>query len=151
MAGAVDLVLHAGDIGDYQVIRLLARGGAAVVAVLGNNDVAEKWPAAQTRQLARLPHVVGVRVAGGVLFIEHGHKAGRVAERHRLLRRRYPQARAVVYGHSHRLCCDTQAEPWILNPGAGGRARTGGGASCLTLRVTQAGRWQLDTHRFPLA
>ncbi len=151
LAATVDLVLHAGDIGDYGVLCLLAQGGAPVVAVLGNNDVAAKWPAAQKGHLAQLPPVARVLLKGGLVVVEHGHTAGRVAERHRRLRGRYPDARAVIYGHSHRLCRDTEAVPWVLNPGAAGRARTGGGASCLTLRVTPSGRWQLELHRFPLA
>lgn len=149
LARASDLVLHAGDIGDYGVVRVLAAGGAPVLAVLGNNDVAAKWPADQIPELARLPAVAGAQVPGGLLILEHGHKAGRVADRHALLRRRYPAARAIVYGHSHRLCCDTGVRPWVLNPGASGRSRTRGGASCLTLRVTSSGRWQLRAHRFP--
>lgn len=148
LADEVDLVVHAGDVGDHAVLQRLEQGGAAVVAVLGNNDVDAKWPAGQRRFLARLTAVAWTRLSGGLLVIEHGHRAGRVADRHALLRRRYPDARAVIYGHSHRICCDTSASPWVLNPGAAGRAQTWGGASCLTLRVTSAGRWRLHTHRF---
>jgi putative phosphoesterase len=148
LATESDLVLHAGDIGDYGVLRDLGGGGAPVVAVLGNNDVGTKWPVAQRRQLARLPLVAKASLKGGLLVVEHGHRAGRVADRHRLLRVRYPDARAVIYGHSHRLCCDTETRPWVLNPGAAGRARTQGGATCLTLRVSPQGRWRLQVHRF---
>jgi hypothetical protein len=42
---------------------------------------------------------------------------------------------------------DRDALPWLLNPGAGGRARTGGGPSCLLLDT--GGDWQITELRFP--
>jgi predicted phosphodiesterase len=63
------------------------------------------------------------------------------------LRQRHPDARLIVYGHSHRLCCDLDAQPWVVNPGAAGRARTFGGASCLVLRIQDNG-WHIEAYRF---
>jgi hypothetical protein len=54
----------------------------------------------------------------------------------------------VLYGHSHRLLQDFAAEPWILNPGAAGRARTGGGPSCLVLEAG-IGAWRVGAWQFP--
>ena len=54
----------------------------------------------------------------------------------------------MVYGHSHRLCIDRSAQPWVANPGAAGRARTFGGPSLLLL-VAQRGTWSLREQRYP--
>ena len=43
------------------------------------------------------------------------------------LRAAHPQARGIVYGHTHRLLIDRSEEPWVLNPGAAGRIRNGSG------------------------
>lgn len=143
---ACDMAVHAGDIGNWQIIEVLHSRCDSVQAVLGNNDVAAKWPAEQRDRLAAIPWSLSVNLPGGVLAVEHGHRAGSVATRHQKLRERYPQARAVVYGHSHRLIADLEREPWVLNPGAAGMARTFGGASCMMLKI-DGDDWQLETVR----
>jgi uncharacterized protein len=67
--------------------------------------------------------------------------------RHARLRAAYPSARAIVYGHSHRLVVDDALTPWVLNPGAAGRARTYGGPSCLVLEANVRS-WHVEIHRF---
>ena len=57
-------------------------------------------------------------------------------------------ARAVVYGHTHRLLCDQLEEPWVLNPGAAGQVRTFGGPSCLVLHAEPLA-WHVESIRFP--
>jgi predicted phosphodiesterase len=84
---------------------------------------------------------------GGELVVVHGDRAGPVGSRHDWLRRRYPAARAVVYGHSHRLTCDQAAFPWVLNPGSAGRTRTYGGPSCMVLAIDR-NEWLIETLRF---
>ncbi len=142
-----DIAVHAGDIGNAAVLRGLEPRSGKIVAVLGNNDVASKWPATDRALLQDLPTTAELELPGGVLCIEHGHRVNPVAVRHTKLRQRHPQARAILYGHSHRLNCDLEATPWVLNPGAAGRSRTFGGPSCLVLH---AGRrdWRLEEHRF---
>jgi putative phosphoesterase len=144
-----DIAVHAGDIGDLGVLEALRPRLRRVIAVLGNNDTPARWPPGQGAAAARLPACVQLRLNGGMLVVEHGHRAGSVAGRHRTLRERYPQARLVVYGHSHRLCRDVDEMPWVVNPGAAGRTRTFGGASCLVLRI-EGQQWDIETHRFRL-
>ena len=126
--------------------RLLAACGE-VIAVLGNNDVAAQWPAHQHDQLADLGERARIELPGGTLAVRHGPRVHPVAARHGKLRSRHPDCRAIVYGHSHQLLVDQDAAPWVLNPGAAGRARTNGGPSCLLL---DAGirQWRLKPLRF---
>lgn len=102
-----DLILHAGDVvaGDF----LDELGGfAPTVAVLGNNDADLLGLLPETRVLT----------AGGVT-IAMVHDSGARAGRERRLRRRFPTADLVVFGHSHIPVdspgCDDQ---WLFNPGS---------------------------------
>jgi len=70
------------------------------------------------------------------------------SRRHARLRAAHPTARAVLYGHSHRLLQDSTSAPWLLNPGAAGRARSNGGPSCLVLEAG-VGEWRITSYRFP--
>ncbi|MEQ8496532.1 MAG: metallophosphoesterase family protein, partial [Gammaproteobacteria bacterium] len=82
------------------------------------------------------------------LVVVHGHQWPRAGTRHAKLRARWPAARAIVYGHSHRRIVDNDHAPWVLNPGAAGRARTYGGASWLGLAVDRD-CWQVAEGEFP--
>ena len=84
-----DLVLHAGDVVTGDLLEELATF-APVHAVLGNND---------TDLVGRLPEqrcftVDGVRIA---MVHDSGPAKGREAR----LKRRFPAADVVVFGHSH--------------------------------------------------
>jgi len=84
-----DLVLHAGDVVTGDVLEELA-GFAPTLAVLGNND----------GELAgRLPAERSFTVEGLTIAMVHdsGARQGREAR----LRRRFPAAEVVVFGHSH--------------------------------------------------
>ncbi len=142
-----DLVVHAGDIGTPEVLAALQPRSGRVIAVRGNNDTLLQWPRGSEGLLRELPEQVRLELPGGILAIEHGHRVLPAALRHARLRERHPHARAVVYGHTHRLAVDTEAEPWVLNPGAAGRIRTYGAPSCLVLDV-QDGHWAVDIHAF---
>lgn len=146
LVAGCDLAVHGGDIGSADVLAALQPCSGRVHAVTGNNDVAAKWPPDEHGLLARIPPVARVSLPGGDLVIVHGHRLP-ANDRHRRLRALYPDARAIVYGHSHRLIADRDAEPWVLNPGAAGRARTYGGPSCLVLGAA-ATRWVVAIHRF---
>lgn len=137
------VVVHAGDIGNATVLRTLRARHERVIAVRGNNDTPAKWPAKDARCLGALPAAARLRLPGGILAVVHGDRHNPAARRHARLRREFAGLRAVVYGHSHRLVCDDSRLPWVLNPGAAGRVRTGGGASCLLLLATAAG-WQVS-------
>lgn len=142
-----DLAVHAGDIGGADVL-LALKPRRQVVAVRGNNDVAEKWEAHEIHVLDTLPQEAVLDLPGGRLVVLHGEDAGPVAGRHEELRRRYPNARAIAYGHSHQLEIDDRELPWILNPGAAGRTRTYGGPSCLLLECRDDA-WTVEPLRLP--
>jgi len=146
-AARCQLVVHGGDIGDPAVLAALRAAGPEVLAVRGNNDLPGKWPADQHACLAALPEQLQVPLPGGVLAVEHGHRVNPAARRHARLRHRHPDARAILYGHSHRLVVDRDAAPWVLNPGAAGRARTFGGPACLLLEAGEH-HWRITVRRF---
>jgi putative phosphoesterase len=141
-----DLAVHGGDIGNAGVLERLRPRQRRVIAVIGNNDLPRKWPPEQWRVLNGLREHEALALPGGTLAIIHGHQVA-VRHRHERLRRRFPHVRAIVYGHSHRLIADRDAEPWVLNPGAAGRARTFGGPSCMVLDAAEH-RWELRIERF---
>ncbi|HEX6340684.1 metallophosphoesterase family protein [Umezawaea sp.] len=103
-----DLVLHAGDVCVAPVLAELAEY-APVRAVLGNNDgpdVAD-WGAPETQEL----EVEGLRVA---MVHDSGQATGRTAR----MRRRFPDADVVVFGHSHIPMDVTGDGVRIFNPGS---------------------------------
>jgi putative phosphoesterase len=104
---AADVILHAGDVVVGEVLDELA-GFAPVHAVLGNND---------HELVGVLPETLVVTLGGVRIGMVHdsGATTGRAAR----LRRRFPDAGVVVFGHSH--------VPWheqgvdgqlLLNPGS---------------------------------
>jgi putative phosphoesterase len=97
----VDLILHAGDVCVPSALEELA-GLAPVRAVLGNNDgpdVAD-WGAPERLELT----LEGLRIA---MIHDSGQAAGRSAR----MRRTFPDADLVIFGHSH--------IPWdVTDPGA---------------------------------
>lgn len=147
IVAACDVAVHAGDIGGAAVLRALRPRGGRVVAVRGNNDEPWCWPPGDLEALSALPRVASLELPGGCLVVLHGHRGGLPPGLHARLREIHPRARAIVYGHSHRLVCDTEREPWVLNPGASGRSRTFGGPSCLVLHASEA-RWEIRVQRF---
>ena len=105
---AVDLILHAGDLMRLPVLRQLESYGP-VVAVYGNVDDREVR--------AALPEVASVD-AGAVTF-GLVHDAGPAKGRLARLRRRFPEANAVVFGHSHIPLHETSSDGFqIFNPGS---------------------------------
>lgn len=147
VALACDLVVHTGDVGGRSILDQLAAGSrGAPLAVAGNNDTPRHWGDDGPDAIDDLPRAAALDLPGGRLAVVHGHRL-RARDRHRRLRAAYPDAAAVVYGHSHRLSVDRDARPWILNPGAAGRARTYGGPACLVLDAGRD-RWEVVVHRF---
>ncbi len=105
MADDADVVLHAGDVVDAAVLHALS-DRATVHAVLGNND-----------RGIRLPEVLQVELAG--VPVAMVHDSGPRAGRERRLVRRFPQARVVVFGHSHMpLVQDGEGGQLLVNPGS---------------------------------
>ena len=141
-----DIAVHAGDVGNAQVVQAMQPKLGQVYLVKGNNDVASKWPAEQKSVLAQLQECITLELMGGQLVVLHGHKQNPVAARHSVLRKLFCTARLIVYGHSHRLCLDQDHAPWVVNPGAAGKARTYGGASCVVLHISPD-HWRLESIR----
>ena len=137
-----DVIVHAGDIGAAAVLRELRMAAPEVLAVRGNNDVAGKWEG-NRRELATLPNEVVLAAPGGHVVVVHGHRVLPARDRHARLRALHPEARAIVYGHSHRRVLDLEETPWVINPGAAGKARTFGGPSACILTVGPR-RWRIE-------
>jgi putative phosphoesterase len=104
----VDLILHAGDICTAAVLDELA-AFAPVRAVLGNNDGADV--------VARgVPQVLRMELDG--LPVAMVHDAGPATGRPARMRRRFPDAKLVVFGHSHIPLDLTDEGLRLFNPGS---------------------------------
>jgi putative phosphoesterase len=103
-----DLILHAGDVCTAAVLDELGEY-APVVAVLGNNDGPDvgEWGAAGTVELA----IGGLAVA---MLHDSGPATGRLAR----MRRKFPRAELVVFGHSHIPLDESAYGLRIFNPGS---------------------------------
>ncbi len=143
-----DIAIHAGDICDGNVLDALHPKTGQVIAVAGNNDHPKLWPEDQAEQVEALPHIAALELPGGLVKVEHGHRHDMMSPDHEDLRMAHPEARLVVYGHTHKKVIDDYKMPWVVNPGAAGATRTRGGASCLILTASQA-LWRIDSYRFP--
>lgn len=143
---ADDVVVHGGDIGSQQVLDTLAARAGRLISVRGNNDTATRWSGSEAGRQS-LQTQAWLTLPGGDLVAVHGD-AFAARHRHDRLRQRYPQARAIFYGHSHRAVIDDTQQPWVLNAGASGRQRTYGGPSCLQLEAGPE-RWTVQLIRFP--
>lgn len=105
---SAELILHAGDLSSLAVLDELSALGPPVVAVHGNVDepsVAELLPAQLEIE------VDGVKLA---MVHDAGAAKGRLAR----LRRRFPLANAVVFGHSHIPLHEAGDGFQIFNPGS---------------------------------
>ncbi len=103
-----ELILHAGDLSTAAVLDQLAALGPPVVAVHGNVDeraLTERLPAELEIEVDR------VRLA---LVHDAGAARGRLAR----LRKRFPAADAVVFGHSHIPLHEAADGFQIFNPGS---------------------------------
>ena len=103
-----DLILHAGDVCTAGVLDELS-AFAPVRAVLGNNDGPDvaAWGAPESVQL----DLDGLQVA---MIHDSGQAAGRIAR----MRRRFPGAALVVFGHSHIPLDQSAGGLRIFNPGS---------------------------------
>jgi putative phosphoesterase len=105
---AADLLIHGGDISTPEVLAEIAELGPPVTAVHGNVD---------SPDLRRtLPEALMVRAEGARIAVVHdaGPSKGRL-ERMRL---RFPDADALVFGHSHIPLHEERDGFQIFNPGS---------------------------------
>lgn len=131
---AADLIVHAGDLTTMPVLEELRTYGE-VRGVHGNADDAAVQEA--------LPARIDLDLDGQRVVVIHngGARVGRLAR----LRRRYPEAEAVIFGHSHVPLHESDGEGFqIFNPGSAtdrrrqpkhtmGVARSSGGRVAFTL------------------
>lgn len=105
---AADLIVHAGDFSAPEVLDEFESLGAPLVAVHGNVDAPEV--------VRRLPARVEVELEGVGLAIIHdaGPRRGRIER----MRREFPKADAVVFGHSHMPLHESSDDFQIFNPGS---------------------------------
>ncbi|WP_030176637.1 metallophosphoesterase family protein [Spirillospora albida] len=103
-----DVILHAGDVCVASVLDELAEY-APVHAVLGNNDEPDvaAWGAPER-----------IRLDLGGLSVAMVHDSGQAQGRTRRLRRWFPSADLVVFGHSHIPLDETGDGVRIFNPGS---------------------------------
>jgi putative phosphoesterase len=103
-----DLILHAGDLVSEEVLREIESIGPPVEAVSGNMD------SAALQRL--LPDRTIVEAEGRRIAMVHdaGPSRGRLAR----LRRAFPDADAVVFGHSHLPIHEREGDFQIFNPGS---------------------------------
>jgi uncharacterized protein len=106
----VELILHAGDVGDDDVLDELELI-APVRAVYGNTDAAGR---------RRLAEAIEITIGGVSIHVSHGHEIG--APLPAKLLERYA-ADVVVYGHTHRPLVARTGGRLVLNPGAAGPRR----------------------------
>lgn len=142
-----DQVIHAGDICGAHILAQLDQLSPQVTAVAGNNDASGLWPVEETHVVTALPQIAELKLPGGSIKIEHGHRHGMHQPCHDSLRETHNDARLVIYGHTHSMLIDKDTTPWVANPGAAGHTRTRGGPSCLVLTATDSD-WDLEMMRF---
>jgi len=125
-----ELILHAGDFTSSEVLEQLRALGPPVAAVAGNVD--EPALAAQLPR-RRVVDAGGVRI--GLI-----HDAGPAARRLERLGRCFPQAQAVVFGHSHMPLLERAADGFqIFNPGSPTQRRRAPAHTMGLGRTTAAG------------
>jgi putative phosphoesterase len=126
---AAEALIHAGDFSAASVLADLRGLCPVVLGVHGNVDDAE---------LRReLPEALEVEVGGRTVAVVHdsGPKQGRLNR----LRARFPEADAVVFGHSHLPLHESEGGFQIFNPGSPTERRRAPRPSMGLLHPTPAG------------
>ena len=110
----VDHILHAGDIGELDIITAL-EAIAPVTAVYGNTDDMDVR--------ANLPKVARIELDGFQIVVTHGHQFGRGVTPGQL-HEAFPDADIIVYGHSHQPLLEiVDVVVTVMNPGGAGPRR----------------------------
>lgn len=103
----VDLILHAGDIGNPEILELLSQI-APTHAVRGNNDLNLPWA-------ATLPDHLTLTLNGWPTLLTHD-----IADVPALLS---STVKLIITGHSHKPLIEWRGDRLYLNPGSAGRRR----------------------------
>ncbi|WP_166220595.1 metallophosphoesterase family protein [Pseudomonas atagonensis] len=102
-----ELIIHAGDIGDPDILTQLAQI-APVHAVRGNNDLNLPWA-------CEIPDRLTFDLQGWPTLLTHD-----IADVPALIE---SDTRLIITGHSHKPCIEWRGECLYLNPGSAGRRR----------------------------
>ncbi|MGB9738174.1 MAG: metallophosphoesterase [Chloroflexus aggregans] len=125
----VELILHAGDIGDEAIVARLTMI-APVIAIHGNTDrgTALAWT---------YPATCWIEREGVLIYLTHigGQPHHLVQSLPKTAEGRVPQV--YIFGHSHRPLCEMYKGILFLNPGTAGAPR-GAGLSVARLHVENA-------------
>jgi len=132
-----DFVIHAGDIIDEDSLAVL-KPKQKMIAVKGNNDI----------YITSLGEVEMLNLPGGNIAVEHGHRHGHTQPSHDSLRQAYPNAKVIVYGHTHKQVIDKEQSTWVVNPGSAGQIRNYGAAKCLKLTIKSNQEWVIEPQIF---
>ena len=117
----VDLIIHAGDIGDPEILDALANI-APTIAVRGNMDMG-KW-------MHRLPQKEVIKIGKTVIYVLH--------DLYRL--ESNPDStgyRVVINGHTHRPLAEEKHGVLYLNPGSAVLPKFGHPATVAILQINQ--------------
>ena len=135
-----DVVVHAGDWTEPDLLDELDARAAHLVGVHGNND--------GEALRARLPEVARLTLDGVRLAVVHetGAAKGRAAR----VRAAFPDADVLVFGHSH-IPWDTSHEGLrLLNPGSPTDRRRQPACTYMTAGITGGVLTTVDLHALPL-
>lgn len=103
----VDRILHAGDVGDPDILTDLG-ALAPVDAVWGNTD------GRALREVASLS--LEIELDGWRFAVAHGHLVRNLDDLPDL----FPEADVIVHGHTHVPRRDRVGDIWLVNPGSAG-------------------------------
>lgn len=105
----VELILHAGDVGEGVLSELQVI--APVKAVSGNTDPPDD---------PELTAALDLEIDGRSVHVSHGHEVGSPTPEKLLATY---AADIIVYGHTHRQLVVRAGDRWVVNPGAAGQRR----------------------------
>ena len=106
-----DWVVHCGDFTSMEVLEELRRLAPHFVGVFGNAD-----PAGVRQQLL---HQVVLEIEGRKIVVIHPHWGGHPDGLENELALRFPDADAILFGHTHETCNTRINDILLLNPGQG--------------------------------
>lgn len=125
---SADHIFHAGDVCDPGLLDELS-ALAPLTVVMGNCDA---WDVKEWRD--GVPDEIQTEVAG--VPIAMLHDSGPRARRRERMRARFPDARVVIFGHSHLPVAEDDGTLLLLNPGSATWKRTAPFTSMAMLWIT---------------
>lgn len=136
----VDVVIHAGDWVEPDLLDTLEVRSRRLVGCWGNNDGPELR--------RRLPERADVALEG--LKFTVVHETGAATGREARMAREYPDTDVLVFGHSH-IPWDTTAKTGLrlLNPGSPTDRRRQPHCTYMTATVRAGALYDVEMHRLP--